>query len=127
MTQLEEPCVGRGTRPRFSHAGRDRTCCVDPRQTFEEVETDRIAGPGFDMSGVERFGFDGYQLAAVANLVAEITVGNQHARKLTARLGADKFASLINLGHCGCSKTLIAKKERSNEMAGVLPIAHDFG
>src|ERR1700722_5330145 len=58
----------------------------------------------------ERFGFDGYQLAGAANLVAEITVGNQHARKLTARLGADKFASVIDLGHCGCSKTLIAKR-----------------
>ena len=75
----------------------------------------------------ERFSFDGYQFAGAANLVAEITVGDQHARKLTARLWADKFASVIDLGHCGCSKTLIAKKERSNELAGVLPIAHDFG
>ena len=45
VTQLEDPCVGRGTRPRLRDARHDRAARVDARQAFEQVEADRVAGP----------------------------------------------------------------------------------
>src|SRR5580658_2111211 len=69
----------------------DEAAVVEIGFDFVHVRTGSRTAYAVNTSPGEGFGFDRDQLAAAADVVMELAVGNQHARKLTARVGADKF------------------------------------